>query len=79
VARRRPFDIWASVKDESLSDPSSLCAPEVIAAQLVEDATAGIETFAAVPAGLNANSDNSEAVDSEQDAVEALLPDEPAA
>jgi type I restriction enzyme M protein len=52
------LDIWASVKDESLSDPSSLPAPEVIAAQIVEDATAGIEAFAAVAAELAARNGN---------------------
>ncbi len=58
-------------------DPSSLPAPEVIAAQIVEDATAGIEAFAAIAAALQApNGNGSEA---EQDPVEALLPEEPAA
>lgn len=78
LAERPGFnlDIWASVKDESLSDPSSLPAPEVIAAQIVEDATAGIEAFAAVAAELQARNGNGAAAsDSELDAVEALLPD----
>ena len=74
------LDIWADVKDESLSDPSSLPAPEVIAAQIVEDASAGIEAFAAVAAELAArNGNGEEAADDPQDPVEALLPDEPAA
>jgi type I restriction enzyme M protein len=73
------LDIWASVKDESLSDPALLPAPEIIAAQIVEDATAGIEAFAAVAAELSARNGGNgadAAVAGEQDAVEALLPDE---
>ena len=69
LAERSGFnlDIWADVKDESLTDPSSLPAPEVIAAQIVEDARAGIEAFAAVAAELaalsgNGNGDNEEVV-----------------
>ncbi|MCW3101535.1 MAG: SAM-dependent methyltransferase [Chthonomonadaceae bacterium] len=81
LAERPGFnlDIWASVKDESLSDPSSLPAPEVIAAQIVEDATAGIQAFAAVAAELSARNGNGAASSSEgeQDALDALLPDEP--
>jgi type I restriction enzyme M protein len=74
------LDIWAEVKDESLSDPASLPAPEVIAAQIVEDATAGIEAFVAVAAELTArNGDGASASAAEVDAVDALLPDEPAA
>ncbi len=69
------LDIWADVKDESLSDPSSLPAPEVIAAQIVEDATAGVEAFAAVAAEFEARNGGNGAV--EQDAVDALLPEEP--
>jgi type I restriction enzyme M protein len=82
LAERPGFnlDIWASVKDESLSDPALLPAPEVIAAQIVEDATAGIEAFAAVAAELSARNGNGEgAAADEMDAVEALLPDEPTA
>ena len=76
LAERPGFnlDIWADVKDESLSDPSSLPAPEVIAAQIVEDATAGIEAFAAVAAELEARSGNGgAAADNDVDAVEALI------
>jgi hypothetical protein len=63
------------------SDPSSLPVPEVIAAQIVEDATAAIEAFAAVAAELSARSSNGVAGgrDGKQDAVAALLPDEPTA
>ena len=80
LAERASFnlDISASVKDESLSDPALLPAPEVIAAQIVEDATDGIEAFAAVAAELQARTGNG-AADSggdEVDAVDVLLPDE---
>jgi type I restriction enzyme M protein len=84
LAARPAFnlDIWADVKDESLSDPSSLPTPEVIAAQIVEDATAAIEAFAAVAAELSARNGNGNGAATGQaaeNAVEALLPDEPAA
>ena len=69
------------MKDESLSDPSSLPAPEVIAAQIVEDATAAIAAFAAVAAELSVRNGEggADGAGDEQDAVEALLPDEPIA
>jgi type I restriction enzyme M protein len=76
------LDIWASVEDESLSDPSSLPAPEVIAAQIVEDATAGIEAFAAVTEELQARTGigtSPAPTETEEEALEALLPEEPAA
>jgi type I restriction enzyme M protein len=72
------LDIWASVVDNSLSDPASLPAPEVIAAQIVEDATAGIEAFAAIGAELASANGNGSST-AEQDALGALLPNEPAA
>jgi len=59
-------------------------APEVIAAQIVEDATAGIKAFATVAAELaarNSNGDKEAAteggtgVDEQQDAINALLSD----
>ena len=46
------------------SDPASLPAPEVIAEEIVEDATAGIEAFAAVAAELSARNGNGAAADS---------------
>jgi type I restriction enzyme M protein len=76
------LDIWASVKDESLSDPSALPAPEVIAAQIIEDAIAGVEAFAAVAAELAGRHGNGEWTGngaSETAAIEALLPEEPVA
>lgn len=73
VSRRQPLS-------RALSDPSSLPAPEVIAAQIVEDATAGIEAFAAVAAELSARNGGGTATGgaaaTEQGAVDALLPDE---
>ena len=76
------LDIWADVRDESFSDPALLPPPEVIAQQIVEDATAAIEAFAAVAAELGDRSrdDLSGAVDDERgaDPVEALLPEETA-
>ena len=73
IAERPGFnlDIWADVKDESSTDPSALPAPEVIAAQIVEDATAGIEAFAVVAAELAAR--NAGNGDSDRDAVDALI------
>ncbi len=82
LAERPGFnlDIWADVIDESFSDPALLPAPEVIAAQIVEDATAGIAAFAAVAAELEARSGNgpADAATSagDVDPVEVLLPDE---
>jgi type I restriction enzyme M protein len=70
------LDVWADVVDESLSDPASLPAPEVIAAQIVEDTTAGIEAFAAVAAELAAHIGDGGAAKENADAVEALLEDE---
>jgi type I restriction enzyme M protein len=68
------LDIWADVKDDSLTDPAHLPAPEVIAAQIVEDAAAGIEAFAAVAADLDARNVGAGAAGTEeQDAVEALI------
>jgi hypothetical protein len=78
-ARRAAGIEPASVKDESLSDPALLPAPEVIAAQIVEDATAGVEAFAAVAAELAVRDGvNGELTGADkQAAVEALLPDDP--
>ncbi len=79
LAERPGFnlDIWADVTDESISDPALLPAPEVIAAQIVEDVTAGIEAFAAVAAELQVLAN--ENANRGADAVAELLPDEPAA
>lgn len=64
------LDIWADVQDESIEDVANLPAPEVIAEEIVEHLAAALEQFSAVAADLNGN------VESEVDAVEALLPDE---
>jgi type I restriction enzyme M protein len=76
LAERPGFnlDIWANVTDDSLTDPAHLPAPEVIAAQIVEDATAGIEAFAAGAAELAARTGNGDATAGDDvDAVEALI------
>jgi type I restriction enzyme M protein len=75
IAERPGFnlDIWADVKDKSVTDPSSLPAPEVIAAQIVEDTTAAIEAFAAVAAELAALSGAETDGTPEMDPVAALL------
>jgi type I restriction enzyme M protein len=66
------LDVWADLVDESLTDPSTLPPPEVIAQQIVDEARAGIEAFEAIAAELAelaaANGD-----ESEEDAVAALL------
>jgi hypothetical protein len=66
------LDVWADVVDDSLTDPSTLPPPEVIAQQIIEEARAAIEAFEAVAAELAqraaANGNGAEA-----DAVEALI------
>ncbi|WP_210493658.1 class I SAM-dependent DNA methyltransferase [Patulibacter sp. SYSU D01012] len=73
IASRPGFnlDVWADVVDESVTDPSQLPPPDVIAQQIIENATAGIEAFAAVAAELAQLSANGD--DRDEDAVEALL------
>jgi type I restriction enzyme M protein len=74
LAARQGFnlDVWADVVDDSLTDPSTLPPPEVIAQQIVEEARAGIEAFEAIAAELAeiaaANGD-----EIEEDPVDALL------
>ncbi len=72
LAERPGFnlDVWADVRDESLSDPALLPPPEVIAQQIVEDATAAIEAFAAVAAELEARNE----AEPREDAADTLLP-----
>lgn len=76
IAERDGFnlDIWADVKDASLTDAASLPAPEVIAAEIIEEISAGLADFAAVAAELAGGDDKGEP--DEEDAVEALLPDD---
>jgi len=75
IASRDGFnlDIWADVKDESLTDPSLLPPPEVIAAQIVEDLTAALEAFSVVAADLI--SDGDPEGDTAASGVEALIED----
>jgi type I restriction enzyme M protein len=72
LAARPAFnlDIWADVNNASLTDPASLPAPEVIAAQIIADAMAGIEAFAAVAAELSALVPDE---DESSDAIAALI------
>jgi len=74
LAARPSFnlDVWADVVDESLTDPSTLPPPEVIAQQIVEEARAGIEAFEAIAAEL-AELAITNGDESEKDAVDALL------
>ncbi len=52
VARtRRSLDIFW-LRDESLEDSANLPAPEVIAAEIVEDLQAALDQFAAIAASL---------------------------
>ncbi len=54
LAERDGFnlDIWADVKDESLTDAENLPAPEVIAEEIVEHLSAALAQFEAVAAEL---------------------------
>ena len=54
LAERDGFnlDIWADVKDESLTDAESLPAPEVIAEEIVEHLSSALAQFEAVAAEL---------------------------
>lgn len=65
------LDIWADVKDESLTDAASLDAPDVIAAEIIEEVEAGLALFAQVAAELDGAGGD---IDAEpDDGVEALL------
>ena len=71
LAERTNFDldIWADVKDESLTDASELEAPEVIAAEIIAEVEAGLALFAEISAELGVDDD----IDAESDGVAALL------
>lgn len=75
LAERDGFnlDIWADVKDESLTDADSLPAPEVIAEEIVEHLSAALEQFEAVAAELRGNGDSAEEAKSDEEAAEELL------
>jgi type I restriction enzyme M protein len=76
IAKRSAFnlDIWASVKDESLTDAASLLPPDEIAAQIVERLSSALEKFQLVAEELNRDSDTTSSPDAALDGVEALLP-----
>jgi type I restriction enzyme M protein len=72
IADRPGFDldIWAEVKDESLTDAATVDAPDVIAAEIIGEVQAGLALFAQVASELGTSYD----VDAEpDDGVEALL------
>jgi type I restriction enzyme M protein len=70
IAERDGFnlDIWADVRDESLTDGASLPAPEVIAEEIVEHLSAALEQFEVVAAELGGNG----AVDAETGATQIV-------
>jgi type I restriction enzyme M protein len=76
LAERDGFnlDIWADVKDASLTDAEDLPAPEVIAEEIVEHLTSALEQFEAVASELSGE-DGSETP--AEEAVRKLLPDQP--
>jgi type I restriction enzyme M protein len=78
IAKRPSFnlDIWASVKDESLTDAASLLPPDEIAAQIVERLSSALEKFELVAEELQASGPADEAAAEPEDAIEALLPAE---
>jgi len=73
IAKRDGFnlDIWASVKDESLTDAASLLPADEIAAQIVERLSSALEKFQLVAAELQGDGGKDTV---EPDGVEALLP-----
>jgi type I restriction enzyme M protein len=54
IAKRAGFslDLWASLKDDSLTDAASLLPPDEIAAQIVERLSSALEKFQVVAAEL---------------------------
>lgn len=65
------LDIWADIKDESLTDIETLPPPEVIAEEIVEHLSSALEQFEAVAEELRA--DQSGVAGSPGDAVQELL------
>jgi type I restriction enzyme M protein len=57
ISKRSGFnlDIWASVKDDSLTDAASLLPPDEIARQIVERLSSALEKFQLVAAELQTN------------------------
>jgi type I restriction enzyme M protein len=74
ISKRPGFnlDVWASVKDESLTDAASLLPPEEIAIEIVERLASALEKFQLVAEELQANGDDGD--EAQPDAIEALLP-----
>ena len=70
LAERDSFnlDVWADVKDESLTDAENLPAPEVIAEEIVEHLSAALEQFEAVASELRGAGEASDG-----DAIQELL------
>ncbi len=61
IAKRDGFnlDIWADIKDDSLTDAADLPAPDVIADEIVEHLAAALEQFEAVAAELRGSNGES--------------------
>lgn len=76
LAKRDGFnlDVWAEVKDESLTDAESLPPPEVIAEEIVEHLSAALAQFEAVAAELRGEENGAASDDAE--AAQELLPDD---
>jgi len=69
------LDVWASVKDASLTDASSLPAPDLIAAEIIEEVSAGLAEFAALAAELEGDDGAGDHRAAELDGVKALVED----
>ena len=70
------LDIWADVKDQSLTDAESLPAPEVIAEEIVEHLSSALEQFEAVAGELRGEQGNGAGEATDEDAVQELLADD---
>ena len=71
------LDIWADVKDESLTDAESLPAPEVIADEIVEYLSSALAQFEAVASELRGEENGAGGqVSDESEAIDELLPDD---
>jgi type I restriction enzyme M protein len=70
------LDIWAEVKDESLTDADSLPPPEVIAEEIVEHLSSALAQFEAVASELRGEGNGAAEVSGEAEVVDELLPDE---
>ncbi len=70
------LDIWAEVKDESLTDADSLPAPEVIAEEIVEHLSSALAQFEAVAAELRGEENGAAETSSGAEAADELLGDD---